>query len=60
MAARPLRNRKIMSNIIVDYYKPRGIPLRLLSEVVLKPDEFEAIKLSDFEEMYQADAAKKM
>ncbi|MCP3965210.1 MAG: DUF134 domain-containing protein, partial [Lentisphaerae bacterium] len=34
--------------------------LRLLSEVVLKPDEFEAIKLSDFEEMYQADAAKKM
>ena len=60
MAARPFRNRKIMSSIVVDYYKPRGIPLNLLSEVVLRPDEFEAIKLSDFEEMYQADAAEKM
>ncbi len=38
MAARPLRSRKIMSDIVVDYYKPRGIPLRLLSEVVLKMD----------------------
>ena len=60
MSPRPFRNRKIMSDIVVDYYKPRGIPMGALSEVVLMPDEYEAIRLADFEEMYQADAAAKM
>ena len=60
MAARPFRNRRIMSDVIVDYYKPRGIPLSDLMEVTLELDEFEAIRLSDLDEMYQADAAEKM
>jgi predicted DNA-binding protein (UPF0251 family) len=44
----------------VDYYKPIGIPLRNLDEVVLQLDEFEAIRLADQEGIYQEDAAKKM
>ncbi|MCF7792050.1 MAG: DUF134 domain-containing protein [Victivallales bacterium] len=49
-----------MAEIVVDYFKPRGIPLRELSEVILELDEFEAIKLADYDEKYHADAAEKM
>jgi predicted DNA-binding protein (UPF0251 family) len=42
------------------YYKPRGIPLSVLEEVTLTVDEFEAIRLTDLEGLYQADAAEKM
>jgi predicted DNA-binding protein (UPF0251 family) len=43
-----------------NYYKPRGIPLSVLEEVTLSVDEFEAIRLTDLEGLYQADAAEKM
>jgi predicted DNA-binding protein (UPF0251 family) len=43
-----------------NYYKPRGIPLSVLQEVTLTVDEFEAIRLTDLEGLYQADAAEKM
>jgi predicted DNA-binding protein (UPF0251 family) len=43
-----------------DYFKPRGIPLSVLEEVVLAVDEFEAIRLADLEGLYQEQAAKKM
>jgi predicted DNA-binding protein (UPF0251 family) len=43
-----------------NYYKPRGIPLSVLEEVILTVDEFEAIRLTDMEGLYQADAAEKM
>ena len=42
------------------YFKPRGIPSTQLEEVVLALDEFEAIRLADFEGLYQEDAAAKM
>jgi predicted DNA-binding protein (UPF0251 family) len=42
------------------YYKPRGIPLSMLEEVVLTVDEFEAIRLADLEGLYQEQAAEKM
>ncbi len=44
----------------VCYFKPRGIPLRHLEEVVLDPDELEALKLHDVDDLEQIDAAKKM
>ena len=44
----------------VTYYKPAGIPLRELTEIILDIDEFEAIRLSDLEGLYQNDAAEKM
>lgn len=42
------------------YYKPAGIRLTELEEVVLELDEYEAVKLADLEELYQEDAAEKM
>ena len=43
-----------------DYFKPRGIPLSMLEEVILTVDEFEAIRLADLEGLYQEQAAEKM
>jgi predicted DNA-binding protein (UPF0251 family) len=43
-----------------NYYKPRGIPLSVLEEVVLSVDEFEAIRLADLEGLYQEQAAERM
>ncbi len=44
----------------VIYFKPLGIPLSLLKEVVLTVDELEAIRLTDLEDLEQIVAAKKM
>ncbi len=44
----------------VYYFKPQGIPLRMLEEVALLSDELEAIKLHDVDGLEQIDAAKKM
>jgi predicted DNA-binding protein (UPF0251 family) len=43
-----------------NYFKPRGIPAVDLEEIVLNLDEFEAIRLADFEQLYQEDAALRM
>jgi predicted DNA-binding protein (UPF0251 family) len=43
-----------------NYFKPLGIPLIHLCEVQLGLDEFEAIRLADFESLYHAEAAKRM
>jgi predicted DNA-binding protein (UPF0251 family) len=43
-----------------NYFKPRGIPLSMLEEVILTLDEFEAIRLADLESLYQEQAAQKM
>jgi len=44
----------------VTYFKPQGIPLRLLEEVILMPDEVEALKLYEVDGLEQTEAAKKM
>ncbi len=44
----------------VHYFKPRGIPMRQLAEVILKADEVEALKLHDVEELDQQQSAAKM
>ena len=43
-----------------NYFKPRGIPTVDLEEVVLNLDEYEAIRLADYEQLYQEKAAAKM
>ena len=43
-----------------NYFKPRGIPLSELEEVVLFLDEYEAIRLADYEQLYQEEAASRM
>ena len=58
--ARPLKSRVVKGSPHVVYFKPQGIPLRLLEEIVLMPDEFEAISLYTIDELDQKDAAQKM
>jgi len=57
---RPCRCRRIRCNPDTNYFKPRGIPLDSLEQVNLTLDELEAIRLADFNGLYQEDAAKKM
>jgi predicted DNA-binding protein (UPF0251 family) len=52
--------RAIQFSAEVTYFKPAGIPLRILDDVVIEADEMEAIRLADLENMYQEDAAKAM
>jgi uncharacterized protein len=42
------------------YFKPRGIPMTELEEIVLALDEVEAVRLADLERQYQEQGAEKM
>jgi len=44
----------------VTYYKPAGIPLRILKEVCISVDEMEAIRLKDLERLGQEQCAERM
>jgi len=44
----------------VRFFKPQGVPLIALEEIVLTVDECEALCFADRQGMYQARAAKKM
>ncbi len=44
----------------VTYFKPRGIPMADLEEVILPADELEALKLHDVDNLEQIQAAEKM
>jgi predicted DNA-binding protein (UPF0251 family) len=58
--ARPVKKRRVGCNPQANYFKPRGIPVADLDEVVLTMDELEAIRLADLEECYQEAAAAQM
>ena len=58
--ARPKNCRLVGSAPGSNYFKPRGIPLFVLEEVILAIDEFEAVRLADFEGLYQDQAAERM
>lgn len=57
---RPKKPRCLRFRPNVHYFKPRGIPLRRLEEVVLEHDELEALKLHEIDGLEQKEAAKKM
>ena len=44
----------------VYYFKPQGIPLRMLAEIEVDSDELEALKLHDVDGFDQIKAAEKM
>ncbi len=44
----------------VYYFKPQGVPMRFLEEVVLLADELEALKLYEVDDLAQTEASKKM
>ncbi|MEZ4999382.1 MAG: DUF134 domain-containing protein [Bacteroidales bacterium] len=54
------RDRRITMPPRMEGFKPFGIPMRDLDRVVLLMEEFEAIRLADYENLTQAEAAGKM
>ncbi|MDD3846236.1 MAG: DUF134 domain-containing protein [Syntrophorhabdaceae bacterium] len=58
--SRPKKCRCVCCKLESDYFKPRGMPLADLDEVDLKMDELEALRLADFEGLYQEEAARQM
>jgi uncharacterized protein len=58
--SRPKKCRCINCSPNSSYFKPKGIPLIQLEEVLLSLDEFEAIRLADHEAFYHEEAAAKM
>lgn len=57
---RPKKIRHIKCNPNAYYFKPRGIPMRNLEEIVLEADELEAIRLADYENLFHEIAAERM
>jgi predicted DNA-binding protein (UPF0251 family) len=58
--SRPCKKRTVCLDLKAAYFKPRGIPMSELSEIVLETDEMEAVRLADLEGKYQEVAAKQM
>ncbi len=54
------RNRRIKMPPSMEGFKPFGIPMRDLQSVDLLYEEFEALRLADYEDLTQEEAAKKM
>jgi len=57
---RPCIRRRIRGRPRANYFKPAGVRLTKLDEVVLELSEFEAIRLVDLECIEQSEAGKKM
>lgn len=57
---RPRQCRKVEYEPQVTYFKPAGVPVVDLEEIILAVDEFEAIRLKDLECLEQEQCAKKM
>ncbi len=57
---RPFCNRIIAGRPAVSIFKPIGIPVAELAEILMTLDEFEALRLADLDGLYQDQAAEKM
>lgn len=57
---RPRLRRRVQGEFGATFFKPAGIPVRGLETINLTFDELEAIRLTDLEGLYQADAAEQM
>ncbi len=58
--ARPRKCRCIRSRPNALYFKPRGVPVVELEEMSIGLDEFEAVRLADYEGLYQEVGADRM
>lgn len=58
--SRPRLYRKITFNPSVTYFKPQGVPIRMLEEVELSHEELEALRLKNIENLDQIECARKM
>ena len=57
---RPRKFRRVCGRFSATFFKPAGVPLRVLKEISLARDEVEALRLKDVENLDQTAAAKKM
>lgn len=57
---RPRLCRRIRFNPHVVYFKPQGIPIRDLEEIILTVEEVEALRLKNIKDLDQMECAKKM
>jgi len=58
--SRPRKIRRVSKPPICSRFKPVGIPARLLDVVDLSVDEYEALRLADYEGLEHKEAAEKM
>jgi predicted DNA-binding protein (UPF0251 family) len=52
--------RKVSKEPLISIFKPAGIPAKDLDEMFISVDEFEAVRLADFEGMNQREASDVM
>ena len=57
---RPCCHRRIAGQPVTPVFKPVGIPVTMLEEVVMTLDEFEAVRLADLGGLYHDRAASQM
>jgi predicted DNA-binding protein (UPF0251 family) len=57
---RPFCCRRVAGRPAAAIFKPIGIPVLELEEVVMSLDEFEAVRLADLDGLYQEQAAEQM
>lgn len=57
---RPFKPRRVSAMPRYTYFKPTGVPISLLDEVVLTVDELEALRLKDIEKLEQNECAARM
>ena len=57
---RPKKCRLIENLPQVNYFKPRGVPMAMLEEIVLPVEGFEALRLVDIEGLSQEEASERM
>ena len=57
---RPFAERRVLRSPAAGLYKPAGVPAQDLEEVALGLDELEALRLADYEGLYQEAAALRM
>lgn len=58
--ARPRKRRRLARRPQAMIYKPAGVPLDGLSQVLLLAEELEALRLTDLEGLAQSQAAEQM
>jgi uncharacterized protein len=54
------RNRKVAMPPTMEGFKPFGVPMKNLEPVILLFEEYEAIRLIDYENLIQEEAAERM
>lgn len=57
---RPCKKRRIRCNPSSYYFKPRGIPIIELEEIILQYDELEALRLADYKQLSHEEGALQM